>query len=161
MIKPDSFIYGKVRTVCARWRTNPWPAVTGVYCVALFWLSSGPAAPLPGGFPGTDKVLHFAAYLPLAALAALSLERSGRAWSARFLFAGPALFAAAYGLSDEAHQLFVASRQADFLDWVADAAGGTAGAWLMAGTRKYRSAGYGPDWLRPETAARYGGADHA
>ena len=50
-----------------------------------------------------------------------------------------ALFAAAYGLSDELHQHFVPGRQADWLDWLADAGGGLAGTGVLALTRNLRS----------------------
>ena len=37
------------------------------------------------------------------------------------------IFTGAYGMSDEVHQMFVASRSADIMDWIADVVGGSAG----------------------------------
>ena len=88
----------------------------------IFVLSNRPhIGPLPYGI--TDKSGHFAGYAILAALvlrAIASARWSGvtarAAWSAW-------LVCAAYGVTDEYHQSFVAGRTSSAADWVADAAG--------------------------------------
>ena len=118
---------------------NPWLWCTLGYCGWLYWMSSGPVSVTAGGFPGLDKALHAAAYALLAVLAGRSLAWDGRNWPPPALLWVPALFAAAYGLSDELHQHFVPGRQADWLDWLADAGGGLAGTGVLALTRNLRS----------------------
>jgi len=133
-------------------RRNCWPLCTLAYCGWLYWMSSGPVSVIATGFSGLDKLSHVAAYGLLAVLCVLSMERGARNWPPTALFWIPALFAAVYGISDELHQYFVPSRQADLLDWLADAAGGMAGSGGMALTRKYRFAWGGWAWIRLCTA---------
>lgn len=122
-----------------RRRPNPWLWCTLGYCVWLYWMSSGPVNVTTGGFPGLDKALHGAVYALLAVLAGLSLEWDRRDWPPATLCWLSALFAAAYGLSDELHQHYVPGRQADWLDWLADAAGGLVGAGVLLLRRSVRS----------------------
>ncbi|HOK90771.1 MAG TPA: VanZ family protein [Candidatus Hydrogenedentes bacterium] len=139
---------------------NPWPWITVGWCALLYWMSSGPVNAPGMGLPGVDKVAHGVAYAILAVLATLSLERDWRHWSPAALRWLPVLFTAVYGLSDEAHQYFVASRQADLLDWLADAVGGLAGGILMTQTRHFRFAVGVGGRLPILAAAREGAPDH-
>jgi VanZ family protein len=66
---------------------------------------------------GVDKLVHFSAYLLLGA--ALSWGGVRRRMAPLAVLA----LGAAYGGSDELHQLFVPGRSADVLDWFADVAG--------------------------------------
>ena len=88
-------------------------------------------------FPLKDKVMHMAAY---GLLAALFYRACRVTWYGRLsptqLLAISVCFASLYGVSDEFHQSFVASRQADALDGVADVAGSVLGGlgyrWLTS-----------------------------
>lgn len=90
------------------------------WAAAISWLSSMPDPPGPGPvFPGFDKVVHAGAYALLLALV-LYGDRFPRE-TRRLL--GWVVAVAAYGALDEVHQAFVPARQADVLDFVADALG--------------------------------------
>lgn len=90
-------------------------------------ISTVPA--LPGGM--SDKAAHLLEYAGLGVLTVRAL--SGGRWEGVRLGAvvGTALIAAAYGLSDEAHQLLMPGRQFDLRDLAADAAGATAAAGAL------------------------------
>jgi VanZ family protein len=98
-------------------------------CVAIFVQSSFPSPEFGPSFPLKDKLMHMVAY---GLLAVLFFRACRATWPERRaplpLLAISVLFAALYGLSDEFHQSFVAARQADALDWVADVAGSILGA---------------------------------
>jgi VanZ family protein len=100
--------------------------ITVAYCAGIWLLSSQPdptPIDLPIDIPGLDKAGHLLLYGGLAAVVSLGMRRSGRAvtpWSQSFV---PILFATAYGLTDEIHQLFVPLREFDLADLFADTAG--------------------------------------
>lgn len=107
--------------------------------MALIYLQSSHALPdagidLP---PLTDKLLHAAGYAVLGALlaraAVLGLGWPPWSWPAA------ALGSALYGITDEIHQRAVPGRTASALDWVADAAGSVAGAWLLVRWQRRRA----------------------
>ena len=105
-------------------RAARWIPAAG-YAALIFYLSSRPA-PLPKdlAFHALDKGLHFIGYALLGWLLYHALRHEtapGRALYASFLLAS------LYGISDEYHQSFVPSRQADAADVLADAAGALAG----------------------------------
>jgi len=88
-------------------RRITWIVVLGVYASLVFIMSS---MTMSGGqpllrFPGGDKVLHF-------------LE-----FGLRHRFVAAFLLTAFYAGSDEFHQIFVFTREASILDWLADIAG--------------------------------------
>jgi VanZ family protein len=113
----------KGRLSVAVWR---W-AVVAAYMAALFLASSGPGADLPPG-RNLDKLLHAGAYGVLAALAAWAIT-GGRLRSATWrVLAAAWIISAAYGATDEVHQLFVPGRQGDAADFAADALGALAAA---------------------------------
>ena len=86
-------------------QSNPLPALT-----SLMW----------------DKALHTAEYAGMAFLVCRALRGEGvRRWRSVAL---AILIASAYAATDEWHQLFVAGRAADVLDWTADTIGGVIGA---------------------------------
>ena len=100
-------------------------------CVAIFVQSSFPSPDLGPSFPLKDKVLHMAAYGLLAALffRACRVTWPSRLSPAKLLVISICL-ATLYGVSDEFHQSFVAVRQADAMDGVADFAGSILGALI-------------------------------
>ena len=94
----------------------------------LFWESSraNPFPFVPESILSHDKLLHLVAYAVLGALVAGAV--AARLGPARAV-AAAALIAAAYGVTDEWHQRYVPGRDADPLDWAADAVGALAGAY--------------------------------
>jgi VanZ family protein len=97
-----------------------------VYMALIFYLSSQ-SNPLPEVTARVwDKILHTIEYAVLAALFARALlgEALGRVAS----FAAAALLAAAYGATDEYHQLFVPLRNGNLQDWLVDVIGASLGA---------------------------------
>lgn len=121
----------------SRWIT------TFAYAGFIFYLSSrtwgGP--PL---FPNADKIIHALLYLILGGLVVWALRATTlRGRGAIFPLAATA--AALYGITDEIHQMFVPGRNADPLDWIADAVGAILGAWIANHAarriRKEREAG--------------------
>lgn len=103
----------------------------------IFWLSSqsGDSLPKPD-IPQADKAAHLAIYLILGLLASRAWA-GGRALSWREA-AGACVVASLYGLTDEGHQLFVAERSCNWVDWAVDCLGSAAGAFAwpwLAGRR--------------------------
>jgi len=92
------------------------------YCLFLYWLSDQSSLkPFDFGFDYQDKLYHAGAYSIMGLLA----WRSFKHW-----FSSPIIlallsiaFCSLYGLSDEWHQSFVAGRESDSADWVADTIG--------------------------------------
>ena len=117
-------------------------------CLAIFVQSSFPSLDLGLSFPLKDKVLHMAAF---GLLAALSYRACRVTWPGRLsplqLLVISVLFASLYGVSDEIHQSFVATRQADVMDVVADFAGSVLGvmgyrlATFQGGRNRYSKTG--------------------
>jgi len=75
----------------------------------------------------SDKVLHAVEYAGLGGLCyrAFRWGVSGQVASRAFLFA--IVTASLYGVTDEAHQLFVPFREASWQDWLADRIGAVIG----------------------------------
>jgi VanZ family protein len=117
-----------------RWRL--WTPVV-LYALAIFVSSSIEQPQIVPASVG-DKTLHGVAYAGLALLTLRAL--AGGAWAgvtARAAITAVAL-AAAYGVTDEVHQLFVPGRVFDARDMLADltgAAAACAAAWLVARAR--------------------------
>lgn len=106
-----------------RWRWETPPALWAGLIAGLSSLSLPDTPPL---FPFQDKVVHAILYGVLAALCARAL-RQGVGWSPRAALVGGWVIAAAYGVTDELHQLWVPLRSADPADWLADAVGAAIG----------------------------------
>lgn len=103
-------------------------ALALAYMGIVFWLSHQPSIPVPPLFANQDKVFHFLEYLGLGFLFA-SCTVPATSLRARFWLAF--VLASVYGVSDELHQSFVPGRDSSIADWLADTAGGWAGAWLF------------------------------
>jgi len=103
-------------------------APAAAWCAVLFAASSLPVRVHDERLRGADKVAHLLEYAVLGALAAraLLLGTPGRPARSAVLLA--AAIAAAWGLSDEVHQLFVPERAFEWADLAADAVGGLLGA---------------------------------
>jgi len=98
-------------------------AATIAYCVFIYSLSSVSSFPVSSPFPQFDKIAHFCLYGGLAGVIALGLQRARHRYSEKILFIVPVGFAFLYGLSDEAHQLFVDSRSFEIWDIAANTIG--------------------------------------
>ena len=105
----------------------------------IFVLSGQPGGgPLPYGI--SDVFGHFVGYGLLGALVVRAIAAAR--WAGVTTPAGVRawIVSAAYGVTDEYHQSFVAGRTPSVLDWLADAAGAAAAiAAVVVGAR----------WLRP------------
>jgi len=94
------------------------------YCAFIFWESSK-RIPIDVNerLPGIDKLVHAGLYGVLAALVALGMRASGRAYAPARLLLWPIAFSVLYGISDELHQAFVPGREFDPWDALANFAG--------------------------------------
>ena len=120
--------------------------------LVLYWLlvfTGTHLSKAPQVIETSDKVLHFSAYTGLAFLLSLNvwLHRGTFGWVQRLAIVG---LGSAYGVVDELTQIPV-GRDCEFLDWVADTAGSSAGMaiflaalWLWQRTARNDSA-VGPD----------------
>ena len=96
-----------------------------LYMVAIFHFSSE-SQPLPVLTEHVwDKLLHLTEYAGLGLLWCRALRSEGLDWIPALLLA--ILAAAAYGASDEWHQLFVPLRDSSIRDWFADVLGSSVG----------------------------------
>jgi VanZ family protein len=100
------------------------------YCALIYLQSAYPAPEKLPSFILMDKMLHFLAYALMGILfyrAYLTLPyRPHR----QLLIVLSMVSASLYGISDEIHQHFVPSRNADMLDVVADTIGAVCGVYL-------------------------------
>lgn len=116
---------GRRRATAAHWI----PVLA--YMAAIFVASAQPS--LPEISPRvTDKHLHGVTYAGLSAVACRALAGGSLAALTPARAIGGWAVAAAYGVTDEAHQAFVPGRNPDFSDWLADASGAAAAA-VVAG----------------------------
>lgn len=101
------------------------PAV--LWMAVIFAVSSLTGSQVPGRFSVAG---HLGEYAVLGALLlwAYGPSAASSATSALRAF----VIAVLYGAGDEIHQLFVAGRTSDPLDWATDAAGAAAGILLLA-----------------------------
>ncbi len=87
------------------------------------WLSSRSRLPdALSPFPGSDKLAH-GGWFFLLALLAWRAARDGEGWPRRRRVVGLLVAAAAWAVSDEAHQSFVPGRAVEAADLLADVAG--------------------------------------
>ena len=104
-----------------RRRLWAWGPVV-LWCGLLFAASCIPAGKMPQSpVLAHDKLIHGGVYLVLGALVMRALRR---------YFLAVALVAA-YGLTDELHQLFTPGRDCDVWDWAVDVAGAAVGAAIV------------------------------
>ena len=102
--------------------------------VAIFIQSSLPTPKMLPRFYLSDKLLHVTVYAILAALCYRALRRASPIKNKPFLqlTLTAVIMAALYGASDEWHQSFVDSRQADIFDFFADVIGSGMGAFFYS-----------------------------
>lgn len=98
-------------------------------CLAIYIQSCFPSPDAGPDFPLKDKVQHIAAYGLLAFLFARASRHTWRdRLTRRQLLILSICFATLYGFTDEWHQRYVAARQADIMDGIADFVGSVLGA---------------------------------
>ena len=93
-------------------------------------LTSIPNLDVGPNFPWADKIAHFGFYGVMGFLFVLWRRETGKGAAVAVVWA--AIFAALLGFVDEFHQQWIPGRSMEFLDWVADFAGGTAGGFCSA-----------------------------
>ena len=106
------------------------PAV--LYASAIFYLSaqSHPEEELPSFLleEVSDKVLHAVEYAILSLLCYRAFRWAAGPAVARQAVVLAIITASIYGVTDEAHQLFVPFRESNWQDWLADTIGAGIGA---------------------------------
>ncbi len=100
-----------------------WYGPLFLYCIFIFFLSSLSSSPDILTFPLSDKIKHAFLYLVLATLTLRAFRKWPGEHLGRYYFIWAILFCILYGASDEWHQSFVANRNPDVMDWVADIIG--------------------------------------
>ncbi len=103
-----------------------WLAVIG-WMGVIFAFSSLTGSQVPGRW---GSLGHFGEYAILGGLLLIALDSPERILPAIAL-------ASAYGVTDELHQLFVAGRHCDPVDWLVDTLGAAVGVFVV--TRAYRT----------------------
>ena len=96
----------------------------------IFWLSSLPDIPGPELFSAQDKIGHFVVCGILGFFITRSLGTWARGLGWRVVIV-VTIAVAAYGATDELHQMFVPGRNASLFDLLFDTAGGFISALLM------------------------------
>lgn len=107
-----------------------------IYCLAIFIQSSLPTSESLPAFPQSDKLLHAGAYALLGFLFYRAFQTTQTPKTALLLILISALSSTAYGISDEVHQYFVASRTFSIADMLANTIGsfiGAVGATFLLG----------------------------
>ena len=108
-----------MRRTLVRWL----PAVA--WAALIFYLSSRQTLPEPPGPLGWDKLQHALGYGAGGFLLARAAGVRGRGLAIAIALG------LLYGASDEVHQAFVPGRNRDVHDWLADALGVAAGAFIQ------------------------------
>jgi VanZ family protein len=117
---------------------RPWiPAL--VWSVFLFELSTIPGSAIPEvSVPQLDKLVHGVLYMVLGFFCARGLAATTSLSPAALVAVATAL-GAAYGVTDELHQLLTPRRSSDWHDVVADTVGAFVGALVAARLRRRAS----------------------
>ncbi len=103
-----------------------------IYWITLFVATSIPAESVPS-FGVGDKFNHFFGYLLLAVLLYLTFTIQVKSTFLKSFSAFTAVAVSSfYGVFDEIHQMYIPGRSAEFLDWLADAAGAICGVLIIS-----------------------------
>ena len=102
---------------------NKWLDFTALtfYCALIYWLSAQHSLPTPQFFNFQDKVIHAGAYFVMSLLVWRYFRHS--LTQPMITISASIVFCSLYGATDEWHQSFVAGRNSDSLDWLADTIG--------------------------------------
>jgi VanZ family protein len=108
---------------------NMFRVLTVGWMLLIFFLSSQSSLPAVSLFSGTDLLAHATIYGVLSMFLARSLAPPRvTTWKRVLLLT---ILVAAYGITDEYHQLFVPGRNASMWDILADALGGFHAALML------------------------------
>jgi hypothetical protein len=113
-------------------------APVAMWAGVIFWFSTRPASQIPGRFAEEG---HLGEYAILGTLLYFALRADLPSWRALGIAIA---IASLYGVSDEFHQHFVATRTPDVMDWIADTVGASVGALVALGLERLRGARNGP-----------------
>ena len=125
----------------ARW-AEQWPRLYFIgpavcWAGVIIALSQVPGSDLPQpDFPMVDKIVHLFEYTVLGALVARAIARKRRLVFRAAM--ASALMVAAFGFSDELHQILIEDRFYDLADWTVDCLGAVAGAGIWAAISRKR-----------------------
>ena len=103
-------------------------------CMAtIFILSHQPGSTHEWLFHGADKIAHLVVYAVLSGTVIYAFSAETRRRNRGVVLIAALLVPILFGLSDEYHQSWIPGRTSEFLDLVADAAGGLVAAfvWLI------------------------------
>ena len=103
-----------------------------LWCAGIVALSHVPFSRSERVFEGDDKAFHLLEYGVLGFLMARALGGPRLAHGGWRTAIGAALLATLFGALDEFHQGFVPNREPEWMDLLADALGGAAGAGVLA-----------------------------
>jgi len=102
-----------------------------IYCLLIFIQSSYPSPENIPNLPYIDKILHFIAYAILGVLFFRAFRTQRVKENINLVIMLSIISSSLYGLSDEVHQHFVPSRNADIMDFFADVAGSICGVYVI------------------------------
>ncbi len=99
-----------------------------LYAIFIFWLSSLSEVPgTPEAVPLVDKLFHVVLYSVFGALLYLAMSHTWKRMPANHVLLFMLGAVLLYGITDEMHQAFVASREPSIWDVAADGVGGFLG----------------------------------
>jgi VanZ family protein len=101
-----------------------------LYCLFIYIQSDHPTPEQIPIFPYADKVLHVTAYGILGILFYRAYQTTRLKGNIKMLMILSVVSASLYGISDEIHQSFVPSREAEVADVIADMIGAFSGVCL-------------------------------
>jgi VanZ family protein len=101
-----------------------------LYCLFIYIQSDHPSPEQIPIFPYVDKVLHVTAYGILGILFYRAYQTLRLKDNIKMLMLLSVVSASLYGISDEIHQSFVPSREAEVADVIADMIGALSGVCL-------------------------------
>ena len=113
----------KTREIDVRGAIIFW-IITVCYMGSIYFISSKNNIDIPALTIGFDKVLHACAYMVLAFLSYISINKSG---INKYIFITAFIFTCIYGITDELHQSFVPGRDSSAGDLIADFSGALLG----------------------------------
>jgi VanZ family protein len=101
-----------------------------IYCLLIYIQSSYPSSEKIPSILYFDKILHFAAYAFLGGLLLRALKTLPKKNNLKLVMTLSIVLSALYGISDEIHQHYVPSRNADVIDAMADIIGSIFGVYI-------------------------------
>ncbi|MCK4547065.1 MAG: VanZ family protein [Candidatus Eisenbacteria sp.] len=101
-----------------------------LWCGLILLASSIPEVTTPAGIFARDKFIHFAEYGVLGAITAVALAELV-SWRIHVRVVAAIGVCLAFGALDEAYQISVSGRSADYLDFLADGVGAVVGQTVL------------------------------